>query len=58
MNGDQRMAVVKSVAANDYALVLGMPGTGKTSTTAFADGHIYTPEVEYYNDLYKMAAVL
>jgi hypothetical protein len=48
MNGDQRMAVVKSVAANDYALVLGMPGTGKTSTTAFAVRckYIYTPEVE------------
>ena len=34
MNLDQQMAVEKVMAAQDYALVLGMPGTGKTTTIA------------------------
>lgn len=34
MNSDQRAAVEKIMAAQDYALVLGMPGTGKTTTIA------------------------
>lgn len=34
MNEDQRAAVVKVLNAQDYALILGMPGTGKTSTIA------------------------
>jgi DNA replication ATP-dependent helicase Dna2 len=34
MNEDQRSAVNKVLAANDYALILGMPGTGKTTTIA------------------------
>lgn len=34
MNSDQRAAVEKVMAAQDYALVLGMPGTGKTTTIA------------------------
>ncbi|CAM9489174.1 unnamed protein product, partial [Phaeothamnion confervicola] len=35
LNRDQQAAVRKVVAARDYALLLGMPGTGKTSTIAF-----------------------
>ena len=35
LNGDQRGAVLRVLAARDYALLLGMPGTGKTTTIAF-----------------------
>lgn len=35
LNLDQQQAVAKVVNSLDYALVLGMPGTGKTSTIAF-----------------------
>lgn len=34
LNGDQRRAIEKVMSAKDYALVLGMPGTGKTTTIA------------------------
>jgi len=34
MNADQRRVLHKVMGAQDYALVLGMPGTGKTSTIA------------------------
>ncbi|PBP21854.1 DNA replication factor Dna2 [Diplocarpon rosae] len=34
LNGDQRKAILKVMSAEDYALVLGMPGTGKTTTIA------------------------
>lgn len=34
INGDQRAAIEKVMTAEDYALVLGMPGTGKTTTIA------------------------
>ncbi|PRQ72091.1 AAA domain-domain containing protein, partial [Rhodotorula toruloides] len=34
LNDDQRQAVAKVLTAQDYALILGMPGTGKTTTTA------------------------
>ncbi|RYP17541.1 hypothetical protein DL767_010001 [Monosporascus sp. MG133] len=34
LNIDQRAAIEKVMSANDYALVLGMPGTGKTTTIA------------------------
>lgn len=34
MNDDQQAAVSKMLAAQDYALILGMPGTGKTTTIA------------------------
>jgi DNA replication ATP-dependent helicase Dna2 len=34
MNSDQKTAVEKVMTAKDYALVLGMPGTGKTTTIA------------------------
>jgi DNA replication ATP-dependent helicase Dna2 len=34
MNSDQRLAIEKVLSAEDYALVLGMPGTGKTTTIA------------------------
>ena len=34
LNGDQKRAVEKVLTAEDYALVLGMPGTGKTTTIA------------------------
>lgn len=32
LNGDQRDAMEKVLTAKDYALILGMPGTGKTTT--------------------------
>ena len=32
MNPDQREAVARALQMQDYALVLGMPGTGKTTT--------------------------
>ena len=34
INSDQRAAIDKIMSAKDYALVLGMPGTGKTTTIA------------------------
>ncbi|KAI9761385.1 MAG: hypothetical protein M4579_001035 [Chaenotheca gracillima] len=34
LNVDQRRALEKVMSARDYALVLGMPGTGKTTTVA------------------------
>lgn len=34
LNNDQRIAVEKVLSAKDYALILGMPGTGKTTTIA------------------------
>ncbi|EEH08040.1 conserved hypothetical protein [Histoplasma capsulatum G186AR] len=34
LNIDQKGAIEKVMSANDYALVLGMPGTGKTTTIA------------------------
>ena len=34
LNVDQRNAIEKVMSAKDYALVLGMPGTGKTTTIA------------------------
>jgi DNA replication ATP-dependent helicase Dna2 len=34
LNVDQRQAMRKVLTAKDYALVLGMPGTGKTTTIA------------------------
>ncbi|KAK3669509.1 DNA replication endonuclease-helicase Dna2 [Recurvomyces mirabilis] len=34
MNEDQQAAVAKVLSAQDYALILGMPGTGKTTTIA------------------------
>lgn len=36
LNIDQQRAVQKVLNSLDYALILGMPGTGKTSTIAFA----------------------
>lgn len=34
LNVDQKQAIDKVMSAQDYALVLGMPGTGKTTTIA------------------------
>jgi DNA replication ATP-dependent helicase Dna2 len=34
LNSDQQHAIEKVLSAKDYALVLGMPGTGKTTTIA------------------------
>ncbi|XP_052211363.1 DNA replication ATP-dependent helicase/nuclease JHS1 isoform X2 [Diospyros lotus] len=36
LNNDQRRAIIKILTAKDYALILGMPGTGKTSTMVHA----------------------
>jgi hypothetical protein len=35
MNLGQQQAVMKALSAHDYVLLLGMPGSGKTSTIAF-----------------------
>lgn len=35
LNSDQRVAVDACLRARDYACILGMPGSGKTSTVAF-----------------------
>lgn len=35
LNVDQREAVEKAMSANDYSLIQGLPGTGKSSTIAF-----------------------
>ena len=35
LNGDQQRAIEKIMSAEDYALILGMPGTGKTTTIAY-----------------------
>ena len=35
LNREQRLAVAAAMSARDYALVVGMPGTGKTATIAF-----------------------
>ncbi|KAJ9091006.1 hypothetical protein QFC19_009302 [Naganishia cerealis] len=34
LNPDQKLAMKKVLTAKDYALILGMPGTGKTTTIA------------------------
>lgn len=34
LNSDQRTAVLKALTANDYLLLKGLPGTGKTQTLA------------------------
>lgn len=34
LNGDQLQAINQVLSARDYALILGMPGTGKTTTVA------------------------
>ncbi|KAH7849649.1 hypothetical protein Vadar_020933 [Vaccinium darrowii] len=36
LNNDQRRAIIKILTAKDYTLILGMPGTGKTSTMVHA----------------------
>lgn len=36
LNDDQRRAIIKVLTVKDYALILGMPGTGKTSTMVHA----------------------
>nr|XP_043625334.1 DNA replication ATP-dependent helicase/nuclease JHS1 [Erigeron canadensis] len=36
LNNDQRKAILKILTAKDYTLILGMPGTGKTSTMVHA----------------------
>ncbi|XP_078162999.1 DNA replication ATP-dependent helicase/nuclease JHS1-like [Carex rostrata] len=36
LNDDQRRSIHRILAARDYALILGMPGTGKTHTMAHA----------------------
>ncbi|KAK4791943.1 hypothetical protein SAY86_022378 [Trapa natans] len=36
LNDDQRRAILKILTAKDYALILGMPGTGKTTTMVHA----------------------
>lgn len=40
LNSDQKRALKKVLQAEDYALILGMPGTGKTTTTAEIIKHL------------------
>jgi hypothetical protein len=40
MNPDQRNALKRVLQAKDYTLILGMPGTGKTTTTAEIINHL------------------
>ena len=40
LNDDQRMAVERVVQAEDYVCILGMPGTGKTTTIAHIVHHL------------------
>jgi CRISPR/Cas system-associated exonuclease Cas4 (RecB family) len=40
MNPDQRNALKRVLQAKDYNLILGMPGTGKTTTTAEIINHL------------------
>jgi len=35
LNADQQRAVAQALSANDYSLILGMPGTGKSTTIVF-----------------------
>jgi hypothetical protein len=35
MNSDQRIAIARVLMCHDYTLILGMPGTGKSSTVVF-----------------------
>ena len=35
LNSDQKGAVLKSVSAEDFSLIQGLPGTGKSATIAF-----------------------
>jgi DNA replication ATP-dependent helicase Dna2 len=35
LNDDQRMAIERVLRADDYTLILGMPGTGKTTTIVY-----------------------
>jgi hypothetical protein len=35
LNDDQRAAVLRALSARDFACMVGMPGTGKTSTVSF-----------------------
>jgi len=34
LNSSQKSAIIKTLAANNYVLIKGMPGTGKTATVA------------------------
>lgn len=36
LNDEQREAVLRVLGTRDYALILGMPGTGKTTTICHA----------------------
>jgi len=35
LNPEQKLAIEMALRSQDYSLILGMPGTGKTATTAF-----------------------
>ena len=35
LNSDQKEAIMKVISAEDFALIQGLPGTGKTATVAF-----------------------
>ncbi|KAK6119270.1 hypothetical protein DH2020_046996 [Rehmannia glutinosa] len=53
LNDDQRRAILKILTAKDYALILGMPGTGKTSTMVHAVKAFYqhVQKPEFPNEL-------
>ncbi|KAH7281949.1 hypothetical protein KP509_35G004800 [Ceratopteris richardii] len=57
LNEDQRRAIFKILSSQDYTLVLGMPGTGKTSTIVHAVNALLTRGASILLTSYTNSAV-